>query len=109
MKKIIKKSTPSRQSIDKMSTTNSTTKIKETIDPYILKLNSHIFLNSNNVFNSTHKKPKKVNKKNKSAITTPKSFISNTKTKLKNTPNEKFSLSLNKTCKQSPVATPYVF
>lgn len=64
-----------------MSTTNSSIKFKEVIDRNIIKINPHIYLDTNNFFTTTQKKHNDMSKKIKSAINTPKNSSVNMKVK----------------------------
>jgi hypothetical protein len=56
MNRTAKKSSRDRKSIDKISTTNSTIRFKEIIDRNVVKLNSNVYMDKKNFFN-TVKKP----------------------------------------------------
>jgi hypothetical protein len=71
MNRTAKKSTRERKSIDKISTTNSTIRFKEIVDRNVVKLNSNVYMDKKNIFN-TSKKTNDFPKKIKSALNTPK-------------------------------------
>ena len=55
MNRTAKKSSRERKSIDKISTTNSTIRFKDIIDRNVVKLNSNVYMDKKNFFNTAKK------------------------------------------------------